>query len=81
MKTPQKKKAHQAEDYIVCYYNGLRRPKEFYRVKQWWKTYKSSLTSGFTDPIGKEKILSHFSLQKIIEENPPGTSERFIRML
>ena len=68
MKTHQEKKARQAAVYIVCYENGMQNPKVFSQVPIWWKTYKSSLTSGFPDTLGKEKIPGRLLITKQIEE-------------
>ena len=57
MKTPQGGKALQSAVYIVCYENVMENPKGFSQVPFWCKTYKSSLTSEFLDPLGKGKNL------------------------
>ena len=81
MKTPQKKKACQAAVYIVCYENGMQHPKGFYQAPIWWKTYKSSLTSGFPDPLVKGKRSGRLLITKKIEEKFPDTPESFIGIL
>ena len=70
MKTYHKKR--QTAVYIVCYDNGMKHSKVFSQVPIWWKTYRSSLTSGFTDILVKEKIPGRFLITNKIEEKFPG---------
>ena len=72
MKTHQKSTARQASVNIVCYENAIRRPKVFYRVKNWWKTYNSSIASVFIGPLGKENIPGCFVITNKSEEYFPG---------
>ena len=62
-----RKKARQAAVYLFCYYNGMQNLKGFSQVPILWKTYKSSLISGFTDPLVKEKIPDRLLITKKIE--------------
>ena len=71
MKT-QQKKTRRAAVYIVYYDNRMQHPKVLSQVLIWWKTCKSSLTYGFTDPIGKEKRPGRFLITNKIEDKFPG---------
>ena len=46
----------------------MQHPKVFYQVPIWCKTYKSSITSVFTDPHWQEKKSGRLLITKKIEE-------------
>ena len=70
MKTPQGGKALQSAVYIVCYENVMENPKGFSQVPFWCKTYKSSFTSEFLDPLGKGKKPGRLLVTKQLKRNP-----------